>query len=65
MNLSRNDHPQIREAVASLCRQFDSAYWQEVDEKRAYPEKFVEALTRAMIEVDRPRLEHGAARRLE
>jgi len=47
MNLGRNNHPEIREAVAGLCRQFDSAYWQEVDEKRAYPEKFVDALTKA------------------
>ena len=47
MNLGRNNHPEIREAVAGLCKQFDSAYWQEVDEKRIYPEKFVDALTRA------------------
>jgi acyl-CoA dehydrogenase len=47
MNLGRNNHPEIREAVAGLCKQFDSAYWQAVDEKRSYPEKFVEALTQA------------------
>ncbi|HYD57296.1 MAG TPA: acyl-CoA dehydrogenase family protein [Burkholderiales bacterium] len=47
MNLSRSDHPEIREAVGSLCKQFDSAYWQQVDEKRAYPEAFVDALTKA------------------
>jgi len=47
MNLGRENHPELREAVAALCRQFDSAYWQAIDEKRAYPEKFVDALTRA------------------
>ena len=47
MNLGRDNHPELREAVAALCGQFDSAYWQDVDEKRAYPEKFVDALTEA------------------
>jgi acyl-CoA dehydrogenase len=47
MNLGRENHPELREAVAALCGQFDSAYWQGVDEKRAYPEKFVDALTKA------------------
>jgi acyl-CoA dehydrogenase len=47
MDLGRNNYPEIREAVADLCKKFDSAYWQEVDEKRAYPETFVEALTKA------------------
>jgi acyl-CoA dehydrogenase len=47
MNLGRENHPELREAVSALCGEFDSAYWQEIDEKRAYPEKFVEALTKA------------------
>jgi acyl-CoA dehydrogenase len=47
MNLSRDNFPELREAVAALCKQFDSAYWQAIDEKRAYPEKFVDALTKA------------------
>src|SRR5918994_7899437 len=47
MNLGRDNHPDLREAVAALCNKFDSAYWQDVDEKRAYPEKFVDALTEA------------------
>ena len=37
----------IRDAVRDLCSQFDSAYWQKVDEARAYPEAFVDALTKA------------------
>jgi acyl-CoA dehydrogenase len=47
MNLGRENHPELRDAVKALCGQFDSAYWQQIDEKRAYPEKFVEALTKA------------------
>ncbi len=47
MNLGRDNYPELREAVAALCSEFDSAYWQQVDEKRAYPEKFVDALTQA------------------
>jgi acyl-CoA dehydrogenase len=40
-------YPDLREGVRSLCAQFDSAYWQKVDEARAYPEAFVDALTKA------------------
>jgi acyl-CoA dehydrogenase len=47
MNLARENFPELRDAVRELCSRFDSAYWQAIDEKRAYPEKFVEALTQA------------------
>ncbi|MGE5149913.1 MAG: acyl-CoA dehydrogenase family protein, partial [Rhodospirillaceae bacterium] len=47
MNLGRDNYPELRDAVRALCSQFDSAYWQSVDEKRAYPEAFVDALTKA------------------
>jgi acyl-CoA dehydrogenase len=47
MNLARDNYPELRDAVRQLCNQFDSAYWQKVDEERAYPEAFVEALTKA------------------
>jgi acyl-CoA dehydrogenase len=40
-------HADLREGVRALCAQFDSAYWQKVDEARAYPEAFVDALTKA------------------
>jgi acyl-CoA dehydrogenase len=40
-------HAALREGVRALCAQFDSAYWQKVDEARAYPEAFVDALTKA------------------
>jgi acyl-CoA dehydrogenase len=47
MNLGRDNHPELRDAVRQLCDQFDSAYWQKIDEQRAYPEGFVDALTKA------------------
>ena len=47
MNLGQEGHADLRDAVRALCNQFDSAYWQKVDEERAYPEAFVDALTRA------------------
>jgi acyl-CoA dehydrogenase len=40
-------HAELREGVRALCAQFDSAYWQKIDEARAYPEAFVDALTEA------------------
>jgi acyl-CoA dehydrogenase len=40
-------HAQLRTAVRELCRGFQDAYWRELDRKRAYPEEFVQALTRA------------------
>jgi len=37
----------IRDAVRDLCRQFPDEYFRKVDEQRAYPAEFVEALTQA------------------
>ncbi len=45
--MTNQNHPEVRDAVRALCREFDSAYWQKVDADRAYPETFVEALTKA------------------
>jgi len=42
-----NDHPEIRDAVRALCAQFPDEYFRKVDAERAYPEAFVDALTRA------------------
>ncbi|HEU0258919.1 MAG TPA: acyl-CoA dehydrogenase family protein [Burkholderiales bacterium] len=47
MNLGRENYPELRDAVRELCNRFDSAYWQKIDEQRAYPEEFVDALTKA------------------
>ena len=40
-------HGDIREAVRALCAAFPPEYHRKVDEARAYPEAFVEALTEA------------------
>jgi acyl-CoA dehydrogenase len=42
-----DSHTELREALRALCREYDSAYWQTVDEARGYPEAFVDALTKA------------------
>jgi len=47
MNLGQETHTELRDAVRALCNQYDSAYWQKIDEARAYPESFVDALTKA------------------
>jgi alkylation response protein AidB-like acyl-CoA dehydrogenase len=41
------DYTDIRDAVAKLCSGYPSAYWQEMDENREYPAKFVKALSDA------------------
>jgi acyl-CoA dehydrogenase len=45
--LTTENHQEVRDAVRALCKEFDSAYWQKIDEARAYPETFVDALTKA------------------
>ena len=37
----------IRDAVRALCADFPGEYWRALDRERAYPEKFVAALTKA------------------
>jgi acyl-CoA dehydrogenase len=37
----------LRDAVRALCAEFPDAYHREVDAQRAYPEAFVDALTKA------------------
>ena len=44
---ARDDFPEIRDAVRQLVREFGDTYFRETDDARAYPEAFVEALTRA------------------
>ena len=43
----QNSLQQIRDSVSKLCSDFDSKYWQEIDEKSLYPEKFIEELTKS------------------
>ncbi|MBC7649980.1 MAG: acyl-CoA/acyl-ACP dehydrogenase [Vitreoscilla sp.] len=49
--IKQNNHKyeftELREGVRAVVTQFDSRYWQDVDEARAFPEKFVTALTEA------------------
>lgn len=37
----------IRDAVRALCARYPGAYWRDLDSRGAYPEEFVDALTRA------------------
>ncbi|MFM7670262.1 MAG: acyl-CoA dehydrogenase family protein [Betaproteobacteria bacterium] len=37
----------MREAIRDLCADFPATYFCEIDERRAYPEAFVDALTKA------------------
>ena len=37
----------IRDAVRALCAEYPDAYFRKIDEQRAYPEAFVDALTKA------------------
>jgi len=36
----------LRAAIDRICSDFADAYWRDLDRNRAYPEKFVDALTR-------------------
>src|SRR5438270_3192805 len=42
-----HQYADIRQAVRDVCREFDSAYWQKVEESSGYPEQFVQKLTQA------------------
>jgi acyl-CoA dehydrogenase len=42
-----DEHQEIRDAVRQVCRQFPDEYFRKIDEARAYPEAFVNALTQA------------------
>ena len=46
MNFLSDDYQDIRDGVRALCAKFPAEYHRKVDEARAYPDDFVEALTR-------------------
>ena len=46
MNFLEDDYSDIRDGVRALCAQFPAEYHRKVDEDKAYPEAFVDALTR-------------------
>ena len=41
------DFPDIRDGIRALCAEFPDEYFRKVDAERAYPEAFVDALTKA------------------
>lgn len=43
----KDQHQEIRKAVRELCADFPPEYFRRKDDERAYPEEFVEALTKA------------------
>ena len=47
MTSHSDNYQDIRDAVRDLCKQFPDEYFRKVDEARAYPEDFVNALTQA------------------
>jgi acyl-CoA dehydrogenase len=47
MTHAQDEYQDIRDAVRSLCAEFPDEYHRKVDDERAYPEAFVDALTRA------------------
>ncbi len=42
-----DQYQDLRDAIRDLCAQFPAEYFRKVDERRAYPEEFVDALTKA------------------
>jgi len=45
--MTERSHPEIREAVQALCKDFPGEYWRQLDRERAYPQDFAKALTDA------------------
>lgn len=39
------EHEELRRSVRKICKRYPDSYWRELDEKRAYPEEFVNELT--------------------
>lgn len=46
-SIERDKYQDIRDAVRSLCSEFDDKYHRKIDEAKAYPEEFVNKLTKA------------------
>ncbi len=47
INPALQTYEDIREGVRGLCGSFDAAYWRGIDERKAFPEEFVNAMTEA------------------
>jgi acyl-CoA dehydrogenase len=52
---------ELKSAVGELCQNFPDSYWRDLDSQRAYPEAFVQALTRAGYMATLIPEEHGGA----
>ncbi len=46
INSQHETHAELREGIRALCASFPAEYHRKVDEARAYPEEFVDALTK-------------------
>lgn len=40
-------HEELRQSVRNVCKDFPDTYWRELDKENAYPEEFVNALSKA------------------
>jgi len=47
MTPAADAYQDIREAIRDLCAGFPAAYFRDIDQKRGYPDAFVDALTKA------------------
>ncbi len=47
LKTTTDEYQDIRDAVRALCAEFPDEYHRKIDEQRAYPEAFVDALTKA------------------
>ena len=47
MQQTPDAYQEIREAIRALCTDYPDEYFRKIDEQRAYPEAFVDALTQA------------------
>ena len=47
MQQTPDAYQEIREAIRALCANYPDEYFRKIDEQRAYPEAFVDALTQA------------------
>ena len=39
-------HEELRESVRNVCSKYPDSYWRELDAKSAYPEEFVNEITK-------------------
>lgn len=47
MNITQDAYTDLRRHIRKLCAQFPNTYWQAIDATNAYPEAFVQAMTKA------------------